>query len=137
MDYEPSALILKEAHTPTRGTARPRREVRTYVQYKCLFLLWFLSFHLYKHLVGKRVNGRVHHKSTCASDFSKWVLENGGNEQIVSFLKSRGFTSKLSLQYLDLGSEDGRLLLQDLSIGQKCLLHGLVKLCWGKYKRRI
>ena len=71
------------------------------------------------------------------SDFSKWDVANGGNEQILSFLESRGFTSKLSLQYLDLDSEDGQLLLQDLSIGQKCLLRGLVKLYWGKWERGV
>lgn len=48
---------------------------------------------------------------------------------MLAFLVSRGFTSKLSLQYLDLESDDGQLLLEDLSIGQKCLLRGLVKLC--------
>ncbi len=52
------------------------------------------------------------------SAFSSWVKDNGGDDDLIEFLAERGFSSKLSLKYLDLESEDGKALLHDLSLGK-------------------
>ncbi len=47
---------------------------------------------------------------------------------MVTFLAEHGFSSKLSLRYLDLETPEGAALLERLSLGQRCL-QGLIKLC--------
>ena len=58
-----------------------------------------------------------------------WVKQNGGDNNFVEFLSDHGFASKLSLKYLNLESEDGQSMLSQFSLGQRCLLIGLIKLC--------
>ncbi len=48
---------------------------------------------------------------------------------MVTFLAEHGFSSKLSLRYLDLETPEGAALLERLSLSQRCLLQGLIKLC--------
>ncbi len=57
--------------------------------------------------------------------FSEWVKENGGNDSFVSILAQFGFSSRLSLKFLDLTSEDGEKLTGELRTGyqQWCELH--------------
>ena len=40
--------------------------------------------------------------------FPEWVKENGGDDDFISILANSGFTSYLSLHFLDVGSEDGK-----------------------------
>ena len=74
--------------------------------------------------------------SPCADgisdDFAAWIVENGGDDDLVGRLKSNGFNSKLSLSNLDLSSTDAAPFVRQLNYGQRCLLKGLTKLCGGK-----
>lgn len=65
--------------------------------------------------------------SSSTAAFTDWLRDNGGDESLISFLLDRGFTSKLSLQYLGVESQETRTeLLSSLSLGQRCLLIGLI-----------
>ena len=61
--------------------------------------------------------------------FEEWVKSNGGDEEFLSLLTECGFTSKLSLGFLDLDSDDGKRIQENMNYGQRCLLYGLIKLC--------
>ena len=61
-------------------------------------------------------------------DFRDWVKKNGGDYIILVTLAEFGFSSRLSLRFLDLDSQDGIQLLSSLNFGQKCLLQGLIGL---------
>ena len=63
-----------------------------------------------------------------SSNFSEWVRENGGDEDILRVLGEHGFTSKLSLSFFDANSPDGKEMLSHVNYGQKCLLRGLIAL---------
>ena len=60
------------------------------------------------------------------SSFDDWVVENGGDVELVDLLKANGFMSKLSLKNIDFGSPEVSSFVDQLSYGQKCLLKGLV-----------
>lgn len=54
--------------------------------------------------------------------FLEWVKANGEDDEFVSTLANAGFTSYLSLRFLNVGSEDGKQLCEGLNFGQRCLL---------------
>ena len=59
-------------------------------------------------------------------DFSALVKVNGGNEELVEILKGYGFTSKVSVAFLNIESDDGREMISHLTLGHKCCLQALV-----------
>lgn len=59
-------------------------------------------------------------------DFATWILSQGGDADIIAILSRSGFNSKLALRYLDLTSDDGRQLRDELNYGQMCFISGLV-----------
>ncbi len=63
------------------------------------------------------------------SDFKDWLCSNGADDDFIGRLYESGFTSKLSLRFLDISSEDGKALSGVFNYGQRCLLTGLIQLC--------
>ncbi len=63
------------------------------------------------------------------SDFRDWLDCKGADDDFISRLYESGFTSKLSLRFLDISSEDGKALCGVFNYGQRCLLTGLIELC--------
>lgn len=59
--------------------------------------------------------------------FEKWVLDNGGDSEFVTGLKSAGFTSKLALKKFDFNCKDGEETLKKFPYGKQCLLKALVE----------
>ncbi len=82
-------------------------------------------------IMSSPVESSASREESVPQSFEAWVKENGGDDSMLSVLFDHGFTSKLSLRYLNLDSSDGTELLTHLSLGQRCLLQGLVRLCNG------
>jgi len=62
------------------------------------------------------------------SSFPSWVRKNGGDEEISQILADHGFTSQLSLSFVDIKSPECESMLARMNYGQRCLFQGLVRL---------
>ena len=62
------------------------------------------------------------------SSFASWVRKNGGDEEISQILADHGFTSQLSLSFVDTKSPECESMLACMNYGQRCLFQGLVRL---------
>ncbi len=57
---------------------------------------------------GTHVHAGTSTETTITTLFADWVISEGGDQNLLDFLSEKGFASKLSLQYLDLKSDDGQ-----------------------------
>ncbi len=61
-------------------------------------------------------------------DFEQWARNNGADDNFLDKLKVHGFSSRLSLSFLDVESPEGQHVFASFNFGQRCLLQGLVQL---------